>query len=155
MWTSYFFCTINLPPMPMGRPRFNRGTGRTYTPSKTAKALAQIKHIVSAQMETTKTVQIPEKIPVFVQLIFVHNRPKSHKKTTDRSPKTTKPDIDNLAKSYLDGMVKGGLLADDNQVTLLQCEDLYGATNEAPHVIISVAIWDGTDEKTWLHHGQI
>ena len=137
----------------MGRPRFNRGTGRIYTPSKTAKALAQIKHIVSAQMEANKTPQIVEKTPVFVSLVFVHNRPKNHKKTSDRSPKTTKPDIDNLAKSYLDGMVKGGLLADDNQITLLQCEDLYGATDETPHITINVSIWKGTDAKTWLHHG--
>ena len=155
MWTSYFFITLKLPPVAMGRPRFNRTTGRTYTPQKTKEALSQISHLIKGQMLFYNMQPIPTKTPVYVSLVFVHRRPKSHKKTIERSPKTTKPDIDNLAKSYLDGLTRAGLLEDDNQVTSLHCEDLYGATDEAPHVIINVSIWRGTDEKTWLHHSQI
>jgi Holliday junction resolvase RusA-like endonuclease len=155
MWSSYFFITLNLQPVAMGRPRFNRMTGRTYLPQKTKETLQQISHLVKHQMLKNNVQPIPKKTPIFVSLVFVHRRPKSHKKTVERSPKTTKPDIDNIAKTYLDGMTRSGLMYDDNQVTLLQCEDLYGATDEAPHVIINVSIWRGTDEKTWLHHSDI
>lgn len=154
MWISYFFCVIKHKPVAMGRPRFSRYTGRAYTPDKTRKALAEIAHNVAQAMEAQQCRQIDKTTPIHVDLVFVHPRPKSHKKTTERSPKTTKPDIDRLVNTYFDGMTKGGLL-DDNHITSLKAEDLYGATGEEPHVIINVSIWRGTDDKTWLHHSQI
>lgn len=157
MWTDIFFLVLYYKPVAMGRPRFNMQTGRIYLPNTTKQAIQTISKQIRQKIKADALEQITKPTPVFVELIFVHSRPKSHKTTQNRSPKFTRPDIDNLAKTYLDGITKSGLWEDDSQVTCLKCQDLYGYTNEPPHVIIKIATWEHkTDQKLhWLHHPEM
>ena len=69
---------------------------------------------------------LPKGMPVAVQIIFCLPRPKSHYRTgrnahllRDDAPRThvaTRPDLDKLIRSTLDGLTSGGLYVDDSQV---------------------------------------
>ena len=157
MWKDLFFVVLYCKPVAMGRPRFNMMTRRTYLPHKTKEALKEISGHIKKQIKKDKIAKIPKPKSVFVELVFVHSRPKSHKKTQNRCPKPTRPDIDNLIKTYLDAITKSGLWEDDSQVTSLKCQDLYGYTGEAPHVIIKIATWEDSTDQTlhWLHHPEM
>jgi len=48
-------------------------------------------------------------------------------------------DVDNLAKSILDGITKAGLWADDGQVADLRVRKVRAALGEAPHVEVTVS----------------
>jgi len=65
-----------------------------------------------------------------VDFIFSYKRPVSNK----LKHKTTKPDIDNLIKFYLDAM-NGICFADDKQVTQIGAEKLY---SDKPFIKISL-----------------
>ena len=79
--------------------------------------------------------------PVYLLCTFVHVRPKrlnTKRTTAARIPKTTKPDIDNLLKTVMDGLTRGQAWHDDNQVCIVRCEDYYAAKDELPKTIIQI-----------------
>lgn len=59
---------------------------------------------------------------VFAEVTFYFQRPQSNKKGTH---KTTKPDIDKLIRSVLDGMTSI-VYHDDSQVTAVSAEKVFG-----------------------------
>ena len=63
--------------------------------------------------------------------------------------KTTKPDLDNIAKLILDAMTKAGYWVDDAQVSRLQLEKFWG---ELPGVLVKV-IEEGASASA--QHSQI
>tara|TARA_B100000513_G_scaffold192048_1_gene117966 strand:- start:7409 stop:7720 length:312 start_codon:yes stop_codon:yes gene_type:complete len=75
--------------------------------------------------------------PLRLQLVFVHKRPQRIK-CTQRVPKTTKPDIDNLIKMVMDAITKSGIWLDDNIVTEVAASDWYANEYEQPHVMYSI-----------------
>ena len=81
--------------------------------------------------------------PVMVQITFMFNRPKSHYnskgqlKPTAPLYKQTKPDLDKLCRSTLDGLTNV-LLKDDSQVVNLICCKIYAEEGELPGALITI-----------------
>lgn len=76
---------------------------------------------------------------VSLRIVAVFKRRSSTpKKRPNRELKTTKPDIDNVAKACMDAMVECEILKDDNLVCMLQVEKWFAALNEEPHIYIEV-----------------
>ncbi len=103
-------------PVPKGRPRFNRATGKPYTPRET---------VAYEDMVATYAMKQGQRFegPVSVTVTF---------KCKPRG------DIDNLAKAVLDGLQKGRLLADDSQVHKL-CARFGEPGDGGPCVVVEVA----------------
>tara|TARA_R100000781_G_C4037596_1_gene112855 strand:+ start:265 stop:678 length:414 start_codon:yes stop_codon:yes gene_type:complete len=115
-------------PIALKRHRSTR-TGRMYDPS------AKDKKQIWLQIAKYKPKQ-PLNGDVFIQLIFVLKRPKSHYRTgkykhllKDNLPEyhSFKPDLDNLVKMILDCISgKDKMIVDDCQVCRIQAEKVYG-----------------------------
>ena len=117
-------------PVPKGRPRFRRTKTfiTTYTPRKTLDFEDQVK---KASQESMGNVE-PLETPISVYLYFRLPIPQSYsKKRTEACLSGSerplkKPDLDNLAKSVLDGM-NGVAFRDDSQIVSLHCTKTYSA----------------------------
>lgn len=62
---------------------------------------------------------------ITLKLCFFFSAPKSHnwkKAGTDCADKTTKPDIDNLCKGFIDAMVATGWIENDQSICCLQAK---------------------------------
>lgn len=96
-----------------GRVRFVKQTGRTYTPDKTAEAMALIR---AAWGDRPKA---PSGVPVRVTIRTMRPLPKSRPKSVEAEPDIVKPDADNIAKLVLDAL-NGAAWEDDTQVVCLR-----------------------------------
>lgn len=125
--------TISGKPQSMPRPRVSKYG--SYIPRSKKAAL----DTVIAWLKTAKELQnwTCTDQPVHVSIQFVHNRPKKLA-GTGRVPKGTRPDIDNLAKFYLDALTKAGIWTDDSLVCSLVLTDFYGTIHEKAHVVIQI-----------------
>lgn len=87
------------PPKPKGRPRFDRRTGRAYTPARTRAAetalLLDLKRAIGGRRFDGEVVLVA----VFVL------------------PNRRRVDADNLVKTVMDAGTRAGAWADDSQVT--------------------------------------
>jgi len=63
-------------------------------------------------------------------------RPKSMKQD---KPHTARPDLDNIIKATLDGLVDAGVLDDDKCVVSLRCSKRYAAPGEQPHGVVRLS----------------
>jgi Holliday junction resolvase RusA-like endonuclease len=134
MWIYTAPVIIEAAPVAMGRPRFTR-TGRVYVPQNTKQGVERI----AAAFQGHKAIEGP----ISLKVTFVHVRPSRlnrKKDPVERIPKTTKPDIDNLLKTVMDGMTQGKAWQDDNQVCRVSCEDFYAAKGELPKTIIQIGV---------------
>jgi Holliday junction resolvase RusA-like endonuclease len=117
-------------PKGKGRPRFTRAGKftRVYTDKQTLDYEALIKFFAAEAMGSTD----PLETPVSVYLYIRHAVPQSYsKKRTEAclsglEQPCKKPDIDNIAKTYLDGM-NGVIFKDDTQVIDLHVKKVYSA----------------------------
>lgn len=112
--------TIDARPEPKRRPRF--GNGRTYTDERTV----AFEHHVAVVARQAMKGQAPVSTPVRVIALF---------EQTDRR----RMDIDNCAKSLLDGIaVKGGgpVLVNDSQVVELRARMARGAEHNRVTVMV-------------------
>lgn len=81
--------------------------------------------------------------PVMVQITFMFSRPKSHYNSKGELKKTapfyksTKPDLDKLCRSTLDG-ITNVLIKDDSQVVNLMCCKVYANEGELPGALITI-----------------
>ena len=96
------------------RPRSSRSNGvfRTYTPKKTKdyeKAVREAYMAAGGQKHDGS---------VSVEIHVMRSLPKSRPKKVSSEPDVYKPDVDNIAKSILDGL-SGVAFDDDKQVTRL------------------------------------
>jgi len=76
-----------------------------------------------------------------VGIVFVYPHTKESKKTADKTgadvvAKSTRPDLDNLAKSVLDCLVDSGWLKDDGLIVELILRKGHG---ELPMVVVDIA----------------
>lgn len=118
---------VDVNPVPKGRPRFSKigGFVRSYTPKKTSDYEAQVKAI--AQNAMTRE---PLETPLVAFLYFRLPIPKSYSKKrvaaclAGSERPTKKPDLDNLAKSVLDGL-NGVVYLDDAQLVSLHITKVY------------------------------
>jgi Holliday junction resolvase RusA-like endonuclease len=110
-------------PVGKQRPRFSRG--RTYTPKKTVDYESLIASKASQAMGSSEPLQTPVAIFIWIS----HAIPASYSKKRKEAclngldwPK--KPDLDNVAKVYLDAM-NGIVYKDDVQVVKLRVSKRY------------------------------
>lgn len=115
-----------------GRVRFVKQTGRTYTPDKTAEAMALIR---AAWGDRPKA---PSGVPVSVTIETKRPLPKSRPKSVEYEPDVYKPDADNIAKLVLDAL-NGVAWTDDTQVTILAVMKYDRARCASESTIVTVS----------------
>lgn len=121
-------------PVGKQRPRFTK-TGRTYTPKKTSDYESKISSVALSAM----CPQLPLETPVAVYIYINHAIPASYSKKRkedclNRLERPKKPDLDNVAKAYLDAM-NGIVYKDDVQVVSLHVTKRYD-TIASVHVCV-------------------
>ena len=119
------------------RPRFNRYSGKTYTPNETIAYENWVK--TWCYLEKYRG-QKPLEKPLKVKIIAYYEVPRSASKKKKLQMlhneifPTIKPDTDNIAKSILDSL-NGIAYLDDKQVVKLEVEKYY-ATSANVEVMI-------------------
>jgi len=115
-------------PKGKGRPRFARRGNfvKTYTDSKTADYEAQIREAATRAMGSTEPLETPTSVYLYIRIPVPASASKTAKKAmlSGGVRPTKKPDIDNIAKAYLDSM-NGIVYLDDTQVISLHCTKVY------------------------------
>jgi Holliday junction resolvase RusA-like endonuclease len=123
-------------PTAMPRPRFTK-TGRTYYPKSVQETKERITKAIK-DAAVCNSWQMPDKKqPLKVTMQFVHPRI-NRNKSAQRTYKTTRPDIDNIAKMYLDCCTRAEIWFDDNQVCILELSDHYAGIYEEAHTTIII-----------------
>ena len=118
---------LDIEPVPKGRPRFSKVGGfvRSYTPKKTSDYETQVKAIAQSVMARE-----PLETPLAAFLYFRLPIPKSYPKKRIQAclegleRPIKKPDLDNLAKSVLDGL-NGVVYKDDSQLVSIHITKVY------------------------------
>ena len=137
---------IDEKPRAMPRPRFTK-SGIAYYPAEIKYHKKDVSTIIKNAIHKQQWKQPDKKTPLFVQMDFIHPRVK-RLRTKERTYKTTKPDIDNIVKMYMDCCTTAQVWNDDNQVCKLIVNDYYAAIDEKEHVIIIVEELDHAKKKT-------
>ena len=117
-------------PKGKGRPRFSRAGKftRVYTDKQTLDYEAVIKFFAAQAMGSTDLLETPVSVFLYIR----HAVPQSYsKKRTEAclsglEQPCKKPDIDNIVKTFLDGM-NGAIFKDDTQVVDLHVKKVYSA----------------------------
>lgn len=131
-------------PIPKGRPRTRvvtpKGGGRPfaniYTDPRTEEYEGHVADCARRQLvelgerDDGQELALPFRGRVLVTLRFFVRRPASYPKSVTL-PLKARGDIDNMAKSVLDGLQNAGLFANDRLITDLSCSRRY-ATEEHP-----------------------
>jgi Holliday junction resolvase RusA-like endonuclease len=88
-------------PVAKGRPRFNKETGRAYTPAKTASFEAQLKYAALQAMGDRPPLEGPLSVEITVKLPIAPSWPKKRQAAARAGQErpTKKPDFDNYAKT--------------------------------------------------------
>ena len=135
---------------PKGWDRSGQNGKFHYDTKKNSDMKAAIRMI--AQIEAEKdSIQLP--IPagdrgyvISIEASFVPPKSTSNKKLNlmreGRIRPKVKPDIDNIAKLWLDALVKGGIIEDDKNVVRLVVSKVYGETE----MTICKVYWDEPEE---------
>jgi len=126
---------IHTTPVAKGRPRATsiNGKARVYTPKKTAHFEAIVAETAEAHIGKLM------EGPIEVSLSFYLPRPKRLQRKKDSSlaiVHTSKPDVDNLAKSVLDGLQ--AFMGDDAQVYRLTASKYYAGKGVGPYVDVAL-----------------
>ena len=141
---------IEVSGQPVGkqRPRYTR-MGTVYTP---AKSREYEKRIMAASWAEMKKFGLkPTQRPVHVEVLAFMDIPKSWSKKRKLEAEynvtrhTTKPDLDNIIKSALDGISSasygGPIIHDDKQVHSIKARKVYCHPDRGPVLYISVS-WE-------------
>ena len=126
------------PPVGKGRPRFNRATGRAYTPERTV----SYENLVKVEYERQTGYRFPDnaelgmKIEAFFPIPTSVSKRVREKMLEGKIRPTKRPDIDNLAKSIADSIL-GISYRDDSQITNLIVNKWYAETART-----EVTIWE-------------
>lgn len=112
------------------RPRF-RTNGKPYTPASGAR---YERHI--ARCYRTAGLPLIEG-PVKVSIEIHRKLPKSRPKRVDSEPDTFKPDIDNVAKAFLDAL-NGVAYEDDRYVTSIEVRKAHRERIAEEYVIVTI-----------------
>lgn len=142
-------------PVPQSRPRarvVNPKGGKPFVQLYEEKKSADYhEHVASHARQQAVQVEIEDplqagttftlpfkNVRALVGLRFNLRKPASYPKRIVHN--TRKPDIDNLSKSVLDGLVKGGLLEDDHLITDLVLQKRYADAQHPVGVEIDLTV---------------
>ena len=114
-------------PVPKARPRFTMqgGKARTYTPTSSAAYETTVGLLAHAAMQGREPMQ--GAVHVQVQAFFPVPQSWSKKRKAAASWHASRPDLDNIVKSALDGLNRVAF-ADDGQVASIFATKAYSAT---------------------------
>ncbi len=117
-------------PVPKGRPKFSSRGGfvKTYTPKKTADYESIVRAAAQAAMGPTDLLETPLGVYLYIRLPIPQSHSKKRKEAclSGSEKPIKKPDIDNLAKSVLDGL-NGVIWRDDSQIVSLHVTKVYAS----------------------------
>lgn len=111
-------------PVPQGRPRFARQTGRAYDPAKSRDYKSWVRTCALQAMGEAKAKPYQRDIPLCMRLEIYIQRPKSKPKRFELP--TTKPDCSNVQKGIEDALESICYEA-DQQITHVTVQKRYGA----------------------------
>jgi Holliday junction resolvase RusA-like endonuclease len=118
-------------PVGKGRPRFaKRGNFvSTYTPQKTKTYEDEIRMMAKAAMGASEALETPVTVAIYIRVGIPASFSKQKRKDAlaNIERPTKKPDIDNIAKCFLDAM-NGIVYLDDKQVVSLHITKVYAET---------------------------
>ena len=118
-------------PVGKGRPRFaKRGNFvSTYTPQKTKTYEDEIRMMAKAAMGSSEPLETPVTVAIYIRAGIPTSFSKQKRKDAlaNIEKPTKKPDIDNIAKCFLDAM-NGIVYLDDKQVVSLHITKVYSET---------------------------
>jgi crossover junction endodeoxyribonuclease RusA len=131
------FHVLGLTPAPQGSKR-HVGGGRMVESSAKVKPWRE-----AVRQEALKTAYAISDQPIYLHLLFRFRRPRGHfntrgilKPSAPHTP-TTRPDLDKLCRSTLDGLT-GVLFHDDSQVAFIVASKEYAADDELEGVQIEI-----------------
>lgn len=112
------------PKIPIGkeRPRFNKKRDVVYTPPRTLECEKEIAKLAKSAMDEAGFFISISSLEVSITCVFERKGKKTAKYSQDY------PDVDNLAKTVLDGM-NNVVFFDDKQVARLIVEKYYSEMN--------------------------
>jgi Holliday junction resolvase RusA-like endonuclease len=117
-------------PVPKGRPKFRKAGAfvRTYTPGKTVDYENTVREAAKQAMGVTEALETPIGLFLYMRLPIPASYSKKAREACIKGEKhpTKKPDIDNLAKSIIDGM-NGVIYKDDGQIVSLHVKKVYAS----------------------------
>ena len=123
--------TVYGEPVGKGRPRFaKRGAFvSTYTPQKTKTYEDEIRMMTKAAMGSSQPLDTPVTVAIYIRVGIPASYSKQKRKDALEGilKPTKKPDIDNIAKCFLDGM-NDIVYLDDKQVVNLHITKVYAET---------------------------
>ena len=143
---------IKVPGRPMAQPRaravsFN-GKARVYQPNTAAASKALVIELAEKWLDDIKHSDpelfeaIPFQGPVAVRIAAVYPCPKTQYRKRIETPakwKDNGPDLDNVAKHYMDALCASGLIVgDDRQVSSLQVLKIQAKQGVSPYTTIEI-----------------
>lgn len=137
--------SFTIPGAPQGkeRPRFNRNTGRTYTPAKTRDYEKLVELAYKCEAHGVRfTGPVSANIAAVYPVPHSWSKKQQSKAISGQQLPLVKPDLDNVAKAVLDAL-NGLAYRDDAQVTFLSICKRYG---ERPCVVVSLMGEEAADD---------
>ena len=129
--TMMVMFTVYGEPVGKGRPRFARRGNfvSTYSPQKTKTYEDEIKMMAKAAMGSSEALDTPVTVAIYIRVGIPASFSKQKRKDALEGiiKPTKKPDIDNIAKCFLDGM-NDIVYLDDKQVVNLHVTKVYAET---------------------------
>lgn len=123
--------TVYGEPVGKGRPRFARRGNfvSTYTPQKTKSYEDEIRMMAKAAMGASEPLETPVTVAIYIRVGIPASFSKQKRKDalSGIMKPTKKPDLDNVAKCFLDSMNEIVYL-DDKQVVNLHVTKIYAET---------------------------
>ena len=123
--------TVYGEPVGKGRPRFARRGNfvSTYSPQKTKTYEDEIRMMAKAAMGSSEALDTPVTVAIYIRVGIPASFSKQKRKDALAGilKPTKKPDIDNIAKCFLDGM-NDIVYLDDKQVVNLHITKVYAET---------------------------
>ena len=123
------------------RPKFNRFSGRAYTPKQTISFENWVKdcYFRSISSIDNKPTDKPLKVAItmYVEIPQSKSKKQKEKMLTGEIKPVVKPDVDNVAKSILDAL-NGIVYLDDKQIIELDIEKLYEKTSWTKVKIVEI-----------------
>ena len=144
-----FHIRIEGEPIAAQRPRFRRTSKGvlTHPTKKNHESLERIKMQASKQMKGKRKLEGPLEVRIMAMFPCTKSRVRKTKPALARF-KDKGPDLDNIVKHYMDGLLASGIVAnDDNQVVSLAASKIELGQDVVPYTDITIEEMFPKDEK--------